>query len=138
MTSDLLCNNYGEEWKLANLIRIRQCKPDEDSVKLTESLLQAFARKPPFHLSYDTTSKLSRHLTVDEELANKLCLRTFGLFGQAIMALCYGFLRLLTFIQRMVYPLERGMYALGKYSLNTLVELSLNGRKPSYIMKVHC
>ena len=140
MSSDLLCNNYKEEWRLVNLIRKRQCKPDKDSVLLTEALLQAFASKPPFHLTYDTTNKLSRHLlhVIDKDLANKLCLRTFGVLGQMIMRLLYGLLRLLTFMQRVCYPLERGMYAFGKYSLNTLVELSLNRRKPSYVMKIPC
>ena len=135
--NDLLCNSYEEEKNLSDLISSRQCNPDKDSLLLTESLLQAFASKSPFHLSYDTTSKLSRHLINDKELANKLHLRTFGLLGQATMTLCYGFLRLFVVIQRIVYPVEWVMYAFGKYSLKSLVELSLNGRKPSYLMKAH-
>ena len=130
-------NSYEEEKNLSDLISSRQCNPDKDSLLLTESLLQAFASKSPFHLSYDTTSKLSRHLINDKELANKLHLRTFGLLGQATMTLCYGFLRLFVVIQRIVYPVEWVMYAFGKYSLKSLVELSLNGRKPSYLMKAH-
>jgi len=139
VSGDLLCKDYEEEWKLANLIKTRQCKPDEDSVTLTESLLQAFASKPPFHLSYDTTSKLSRYLIHegDKNLADKLYLRTFGVIGRIIMALFYWFLRFLTFMQQVIRPLEKGIYVLGKHSLNTLVELSLNRQKPSYIMKVH-
>ncbi|XP_073236033.1 uncharacterized protein [Porites lutea] len=135
--NDLLCNSYEEEKNLSDLISSRQCNPDKDSLLLTESLLQAFASKYPFHLSYDTTSKLSRHLINDKELANKLHLRTFGLFGQATMTLCYVFLRLFAVIQRILYPVEWVMYAFGKYSLKSLVELSLNGRKPSYLMKAH-
>ena len=137
MSSDLLCNNFEEEWILANLIRTRQCNPDKDSVTLTESLLQAFASKPPFHLSYDTTSKLSWHFAVDKDLANKVHLRRFGVLGQIVMALFYGLLRILTFMQRGIFPLERGMYTFGKYCLETLVKLSLNRRRPSYVMKVH-
>ena len=53
------------------------------------------------------------------------------------MTLCYGFFRLFVVIQRIVYPVEWVMYAFGKYSLKSLVELSLNGRKPSYLMKAH-
>lgn len=31
MTSNMLCNSYKDEWKLCTLIKVRQCKPDEDS-----------------------------------------------------------------------------------------------------------
>ncbi|KAL9968145.1 hypothetical protein ACROYT_G026480 [Oculina patagonica] len=136
MTSDLLCNNYEDEWKLCTLIRKRQCKPDKDSVILTEALLQEFANKPPFHLGYNTTSRLSRHL-IGDELADELGLKRFNVLNQIIMVFLFWFLRILSFIQRGVSPLEQGMYAFGKYSLEVLVELSLKGRKPSYIMKVN-
>ena len=136
MTRDLLCNNYEDEWKLCTLIKKRQCKPDKDSVILTESLLQEFADKPPFHLSYTTTSSLSRHM-IGDELADELGLKRFNVLSQIIMALLYWFLRVLTFIQRCISPLEQGMYAFGKYSLEVLVKVSLKGREPSYVMKVY-
>lgn len=136
MTSDLLCNDYKDEWKLCTLIKVRQCKPDKDSVTLTESLLQEFANKPPFHLSYTTTSSLSRHM-IGNDLADKLGLQRFNVCGQIVMVLLYWFLRTLSFVQRGISPLEQGMYAFGRHSLNVLLELSLKGRKPSYIMKVY-
>lgn len=134
MTSDLLCSNYEEEWKLCTLIRTRQCKPDTDAIMLTEALLLEFASKPPFHLSYDTTSGLSRRFLGDD-LADELGLKRFNMLSQMIMVVLYWILRILSFIQR-IYPLECGMYEFGRYSLNTIVHLSLKGRKPSYIMKV--
>lgn len=138
LSSDLQSNNFEEEWILGRFIIARQCKPDRDSVVLTESLLQAFASKPPFNFSYDTTSKLSRHLTtsIDKDLANKLCFRKFGVIGLIGMTFCYWLLTLLTFLQRVIFPLERGMYIFGRYCLQALVELSLNRKKPSYMMKV--
>lgn len=136
MTSDLLCNDYKDEWKLCTLIKVRQCKPDKDSVILTKTLLQEFANKPPFHLSYTTTSSLSRHM-IGNELADELGLLSFHVPGQIVMILLYWFLRTVSFIQRGIPPLERGMYAYGSHCLNTLLEQSLKGRKPSYIMKVY-
>lgn len=136
MTSDLLCNSYKDEWKLCTLIKVRQCKPDEDSVILTKTLLQEFAKKPPFHLSYTTASSLSRHI-IGNELADKLGLLSFNVPGQIVMILLYWFLRTVSFIQRGIPPLERRMYTFGSYCLNTLLEISLKGRKPSYIMKVY-
>ena len=136
MTRDLLCNNYEDEWKLCTFIKKQQCKPDKDSVILTESLLQEFADKPPFHLSYPTTSSLSRHM-IGDELADELGLKRFNVLTQIIMVLLYWFLRVLTFLQRCISPLEQGMYAFGKHSLEVLVEVSLKGRKPSYVMKVY-
>ena len=136
ITSDLLCNNYEEEWKLCTLIRQRHCKPDKDSVILTETLLQEFANKPPFNLSYATTSRLSR-LMIGDELADELGLKRVNLLYQIVMVLLYWFLRVFSFVQRGFFPLEHGMYAFGKYSLEVLVKLSLKGRNPSYIMKVY-
>ena len=45
------------------------------------------------------------------------------------MTLCYGFLRLFVVIQRIVYPVEWVMYAFGKYSLKSLVELFFEWEK---------
>ena len=136
MASDLLCKDYKDEWKLCTLIKVRQCKPDIDSVILTKTLLQEFANKPPFHLSYTTASSLSRHM-IGNDLADKLGLLTFSVPGKVVMTLFYWFLRTVSFVQRGIPPLERGMYAFGRYCLNTLLELTLKGRRPSYIMKVY-
>ena len=136
MTSDLLCKDYKDEWKLCTLIKVRQCKPDKDSVILTKTLLQEFANKPPFHLSYNTTSSLSRHM-IGNDLADELGLQRFNVPGQIVMALLYWFLTLVSFIQRGISPLERWMYAFGRHSLNMFLDLSLKGRRPSYIMKVY-
>ena len=136
MTSNLLCHSYKDEWKLCTLIKVRQCKPDEDSVILTKTLLQEFANKPPFCLSFTTSSSLSRHM-IGNELADELGLLSFNVFGQIVMTLLYWLLRIVSFIQRCIPSLERRMYTFGSCCLNTLLEQSLKGRKPSYIMKVY-
>ena len=136
MTSDLLCNNYKEEWKLCASIKLRQCQPDKDSVILTKTLLQEFANTPPFHLSYTTASCLSRHM-IGNELADELGLLSFNVPGWMVMTLLYWFLRTVSFIQRGIPPLERRMYTFGSYCLNTLLEQTLKGRRPSYVMKVY-
>lgn len=136
MTSDLLCDNYEEEWKLCNMIRVRQCKPDPDSVVLTEALLQEFASKNPFYLGYNFSSSLSRHF-IGDDLADELGLSRFNMLSQVIMNLLYWILRTSCFTQRRVSFLEHGLYKFGKYALNTIVHLSLGGREPSFIMKVY-
>ena len=136
ITSDLLCKDYKEEWKLWTLIKVRQCKPDKDSVILTKTLLQEFANKPPFHLNYTTTSSLARHM-IGNDLADELGLQRFNLCGQIVMALLYWFLRTVSCVQRGISPLERGMYAFGRHSLNMLLKWSLKGRRPTYVMKVY-
>lgn len=136
MTSDLLCDNYKDEWKLWTLIKVRQCKPDEDSVIMTNTLLQQFANKPPFHLSYTTASSLSRYM-IGNELADKLGLLSFNVLGQIVLTLLYWFLRTVSFIQRGFPPLEWRMYTFGSHCLNIVLKQSLKGRKPSYIMKVY-
>lgn len=136
MTSDMLCNNYEEEWELCNMIRVRQCKPDPDSLMLTETLLQEFASKPPFHLSYNASSSLSR-LFIGDDLADELGLSRFNMPSQIIMALLYWMLRTMCLIQRGIPFLENVLYKFGKYSLNTIVHFSLGGRKPSFMMKVY-
>lgn len=136
MSNDVLCNSYEDEWELCTVIRRRQCKPDKDSKTLTESLLLEFANKPPFHLSYTTTSRLSRHF-IGDDLADELGLERSSMLSRTMTVLSYCFLRTLSLLQRWISPLERGMYAFGRYSLNVLLELSLKGKKPSYIMKVY-
>ena len=86
MTSDLLCDNYEEEWKLCNMIRVRQCKPDPDSVVLTEALLQEFASKNPFYLSYNFSCSLSRHF-IGDDLADELGLSRFNMLS--LLRICY-------------------------------------------------
>lgn len=132
----MLCNNYEEEWELCNMIRVRQCKPDPDSLMLTETLLQEFASKPPFHLSYNASSSLSR-LFIGDDLADELGLSRFNMPSQIIMALLYWMLRTMCLIQRGIPFLENVLYKFGKYSLNTIVHFSLGGRKPSFMMKVY-
>ncbi|KAJ7389965.1 hypothetical protein OS493_028017 [Desmophyllum pertusum] len=90
MSNDLLCNSYEDEWELCTVIRRRQCKPDKDSKTLTESLLLEFANKPPFHLSYTTTSRLSRHF-IGDDLADELGLERSNMLSRTMTVLSYCF-----------------------------------------------
>jgi len=74
---------------------------------------------------------------IGNDLADELGLQRFNVCGQIVMALFYWFLRTVSIVQRGISPLERGMYAFGRHSLNTLLEWSLKGRRPSYAMKVY-
>jgi len=74
---------------------------------------------------------------IGNELADELGLLSFNVPGQIVMTLLYWFLRTVSFVQRGIAPLERMMYAFGSDCLNILLEKSLKGRRPSYIMKVY-
>ncbi|XP_031562553.1 uncharacterized protein LOC116298298, partial [Actinia tenebrosa] len=115
----LLCDTYQDEWQLALLIKDRHFYPDEDSKTLTESLLQEFANKMPFHFSYSFSSDLSRYM-IGNKLADELRLQKMTVLGSIGIRLLCWLNKSLAFIQYYFQPLERGMYRFGSYALDGL------------------